>query len=151
MASRMFSKGVASLVILSSFASPSFAGGLERGGYNIDQLFDTGPFSFDSSAVYVAPQRKLKNVVDTNTANTNPFAEEYGGGDLNGRPDSVDDTEGYWVPRFGIKAGFADTIDCLVDYSQPWGAHTKPGVNWAGANQNIETKVESDNYAATCS
>lgn len=39
----------------------------------------------------------------------------------------------------------------MFDYSQPWGAHTKPGDNWAGANDNIETKIESDNYAATCS
>jgi len=151
MASRMFSKGVASLVILSSVATPSFAGGLERGGYNIDQLFDTGPFSFNSSAVYVAPQRKLKDVVDTDTNPTNPFTNEYGGGDLNGRPDSVHDTDGYWVPRVGFKAAIGDSVDCLADYSQPWGAHTNPGVNWAGANQNIETKVESDNYAATCS
>ena len=149
MASRMFSKGVTSLVILSSFATPSFAGGLERGGYNIDQLFDTSMFSFDSSAVYVAPQRKLKNVVDTDTSFTIPGVS-IGGGDLNGRPNSVDDTENYWVPRFGIKAGVGD-VDCMMDYSQPWGAHTNPGVNWAGANQNIETKVESDNYATTCS
>jgi long-chain fatty acid transport protein len=39
----------------------------------------------------------------------------------------------------------------MADYSQPWGAHTNPGKNWMGANDNIETKVESDNYAATCS
>ena len=39
MAARMFSRGVTSLIILSAVASPSFAGGLERGGYNIDQLF----------------------------------------------------------------------------------------------------------------
>mgnify|MGYP000108358376 CR=1 FL=1 len=152
MASRMFSKGVASLVILSSFASPSFAGGLERGGYNIDQLFDTGPFSFDSSAVYVAPQRKLKNVVDTDTTTGfPPPGTGVGGGDLNYRPDHADETEGYWVPRVGLKASPYEPIDCMVDYSEPWGAHTNPGQNWAGANYNIETKVYSHNYAGTCS
>ncbi len=31
------------------------------------------------------------------------------------------------------------------------GAPTLTRQNWAGANNNIETKVESDNYAATCS
>jgi long-chain fatty acid transport protein len=63
----------------------------------------------------------------------------------------VDDTESYWAPRIGFKAALGDSVDCMADYSQPWGAHTNPGENWAGANNNIETKVESDNYAATCS
>ena len=42
-------------------------------------------------------------------------------------------------------------VDCMVDYSQPWGVHSKPGRNWVGANSEIETKVNSDNYAGTCS
>ncbi len=50
-----------------------------------------------------------------------------------------------------MKVGLGDSVDCMADYSQPWGAHTKPGANWRGANENIETKVESDNYAVTCS
>jgi len=144
MASRMFSKGVASLVILSSFASPSFAGGLERGGYNIDQLFDTGPFSFNSGVTYVMPQRKLKNVQDID-----PSAVP-GGLDLNGRSHSADETEDYAIPYVGIKGGMGP-VDCLLDYSEPFGAHSNPGANWAGANSNIETKVTSHNYGATCS
>ncbi|MDR7146904.1 OmpP1/FadL family transporter [Rhizobium sp. BE258] len=145
MASRMFSKGVASLIILSSVATPSFAGGLERGGYNIDQLFDTGPFSFNSGVTYVMPQRKLKNVKDEDTSMT-----INGGGDLSGRPNYADETENYAVPYAGFRGNVGD-IDCLVDYSEPFGAHTNPGVNWAGANDNIETKVTSHNYAGTCS
>lgn len=39
----------------------------------------------------------------------------------------------------------------MFDYSEPWGAHKNPGRNWAGANEDIETKVESRNYALTCS
>jgi long-chain fatty acid transport protein len=150
LASHIFFKGVASLAILSTFASPSFAGGLERGGYNIDLLFDSSRFASEAAATYVSPQRELKNVVDTDTSPTIPGVGG-GGGNLNGRPDSADDTEGYWVPRIGFKAAIGDNVDCMADYSQPWGAHTNPGVNWAGANQNIETKVESDNYATTCS
>lgn len=150
LASRMFFKGVASLAILSSIASPTFAGGLERGGYNIDLLFDPSRFASEAAATYVSPQRELKNVVDTDTSPTIPGVSG-GGGNLNGRSGSADDTEGYWVPRIGFKAAIGDNVDCMADYSQPWGAHTNPGVNWAGANQNIETKVESDNYAATCS
>jgi long-chain fatty acid transport protein len=134
-------------------ASAAQAGGLERSGYNIDLLFDPSDYAAEATATYVNPQRKLKNVEDTDRANTNPnpAAPTFGGGDLNYRPNSADDTEGYWAPRIGMKAALGDSIDCMADYSQPWGAHTNPGKNWAGANNNIETKVESDNYAATCS
>ncbi|WP_434733883.1 OmpP1/FadL family transporter [Rhizobium sp. YTUHZ044] len=145
MASRMFSKGVTSLVLLSSLALPSFAGGLERGGYNIDQLFDTSPFSFQSGVTYVTPQRKLKDVRDTNTSILT------GGGNLNSRPDTADDTSNYTIPYIGFKAGFGDAVDCLVDYSEPFGAHTDPGMNWAGANDNIETEIKTRNYGGTCS
>ncbi|MBX5132582.1 transporter [Rhizobium lentis] len=145
MASRMFSKGVTSLVLLSSLAAPSFAGGLERGGYYIDQLFDTSPFSFQSGVTYVTPQRKLKDVRDTNTSILT------GGGNLNSRPDTADDTSNYTIPYIGFKAGFGDAVDCLVDYSEPFGAHTDPGLNWAGANDNIETKIKTRNYGGTCS
>jgi long-chain fatty acid transport protein len=138
--------GALCLAVSITSVAPAFAGGLERGGYNIDLLFDNSRFAAESAATFVAPQRKLKNVVDTNTS-----PSLVGGGDLNGFSKSADDSESYWVPRIGLKAGFGDAVDCLADYSQPWGAHTKPGRNWAGANENIETKVKSDNYALTCS
>ncbi|WP_026623272.1 long-chain fatty acid transport protein [Ensifer sp. WSM1721] len=132
-------------------ASAAQAGGLERSGYNIDLLFDPSDYAAEATATYVNPQRELKNVRDTNTANSNPAAGTFGGGNLNYRPNTADDTESYWAPRIGVKAALGDSIDCMADYSQPWGAHTNPGKNWAGANNNIETKVESDNYATTCS
>lgn len=122
------------------------AGGLERGGYNIDLLFDPAPVAGEFSGTYVMPERKLKNAVDTSPANGSP-----GGGNGNSLPNSAHDTESYFVPRIGFKAAVGQQIDCMADYSQPWGAHTNPGANWAGANSNIETKINSDNYAATCS
>ncbi|GLS33325.1 long-chain fatty acid transport protein [Mesorhizobium albiziae] len=122
------------------------AGGLERGGYNIDLLFDPSRFAAEAAATYVMPDRELNNVRDTNPLN-GVGATGRGGGQTNG----VKDTEDYWVPRIGFKAGIGESVDCLVDYSQPWGAHTNPGRNWAGANDNIETKINSDNYGATCS
>ncbi|WP_320197159.1 OmpP1/FadL family transporter [Agrobacterium rosae] len=134
-----FISGALGLAIGITSITPAFAGGLERGGYNIDLLFDSSRFAAESTATFVAPQRKLKNVTDTSGAN----------GTFTGS--SANDSENYWVPRIGLKAGFGDAVDCMVDYSQPWGAHTKPGNNWAGRNENIETKVESDNYALTCS
>jgi len=132
------------------------AGGLERGGYNIDLLFDPSPFAFDSSFTYVMPDRTLKNVRDTDTSVPPIFAGPgrlpgRGGGDLNGRSDSVKESENYLIPRLSAKINVVEPVDCLFDYSQPWGAHTNPGVNWAGANSNIETKVNSNNFAATCS
>ncbi|MCS3741820.1 OmpP1/FadL family transporter [Rhizobium sp. BK661] len=144
MASRMTSAGVLSLALFSTLAQPSFAGGLDRGGYNIDLLFDQSRFSSQAAVLYVMPQRELKNVRDTNTSVLT------GGGNLNGRSHSADETENYAVPYIGFKAGYED-VDCLFDYSEPFGAHTNPGVNWAGANNNIETKIETHNYATTCS
>ncbi len=140
--------GALSFAVGLTSMTPAFAGGLERGGYNIDLLFDSSRFAAESTATFVAPQRKLKNARDTNTGN-NPLLGQNG--DNNNLSSSTDDSENYWVPRVGLKAGFGDATDCMVDYSQPWGAHTKPGRNWAGVNENIETKVESDNYALTCS
>lgn len=146
MASRMTSAGVLSLALFSTLAQPSFAGGLDRGGYNIDLLFDQSRFSAQSAVIYVMPQRELKNVRDTNTRS--PLLG--GDGNLNGRPNHADDTENYAVPYLGLKAGY-EGADCLFDYSEPFGAHTNPGINWAGANNNIETKIETHNYATTCS
>ncbi len=151
MAHMNLKRGVLSVAAGLLFASAAHAGGLERGGYNIDLLFDPSDYAGEASATYVNPQRELKNVRDTDTGNTNILTGTFGGGNLNNRPNSADDTESYWVPRVGVKAAFGDSVDCMADYSQPWGAHTNPGQNWAGANNNIETKVESDNYAATCS
>ncbi|WHA42478.1 OmpP1/FadL family transporter [Agrobacterium larrymoorei] len=139
--------GAVCLAVGIASVTPAFAGGLERGGYNIDLLFDNSRFAAESAATFVAPQRKLKNAVDTNTAS--PLLG--GNGNNNNLSSSASDSENFWAPRIGFKAGFGEAVDCLADYSQPWGAHTKPGANWAGANENIETKVKSDNYALTCS
>jgi long-chain fatty acid transport protein len=122
------------------------AGGLERAGYNIDLLFDPSPVTGEITGTYVNPQRKLNGVVDTDPSD-GIGSDGIGGGVTDG----VRDTEGYFNPRFGLKAGFGEHFDCLFDYSQPWGAHSNPGAGWAGANSNIETKMESDSYGATCS
>jgi long-chain fatty acid transport protein len=123
-------------------ATSAQAGGLERAGYNIDLLFDPSDYAFESAVTYVNPQRDMNNVRDNVPLD----------GDLNGLPsDGIRDTDGYWVPRIGFKAGIGDAIDCMADYSQPWGVHVNPGRNWAGANDNVETKIESHNYATTCS
>lgn len=138
-------RGLLATAAICALHTSAMAGGLERGGYNIDLLFDPSSVAIESSATYVAPQRKLKNVQDIDRT------DGLGSDGVNGGTTTADDTESYWVPRVGFKAGFGDSVDCMADYSQPWGVHTKPGANWRGANENIETKVESDNYAVTCS
>ena len=145
MVRRIVSTGLLAATVMGVWSATAVAGGLERGGYNIDLLFDPSAVAGEASSTYVMPQRKVRNATDTNRANG------LGSDGRNGGSTSTDDSENYWIPRVGIKAAIGDNADCLADYSQPWGAHTKPGANWRGANDNIETKVESDNYAVTCS
>ncbi len=132
--------------ISAAFAGSAFAGGLERGGYNIDLLFDPSRFAADATATYVVPQRKLNNVEDIDPRD-GLGSNGIGGGDTN----DVRFTEDYWVPRVGAKFGAYEAVDCMFDYSQPWGVHSNPGNEWAGVNYDIETKVDSDNYSGTCS
>lgn len=135
-------RGAFAVIAIGTLQSQAFAGGVERGGYNIDLLFDPSSLAAESTATFVMPNRKLKNVRDTDATD----------GNLNslGYSSSGKENEGYWSPRIGVKGGYGDA-DCMFDYSQPYGAHTKPGANWAGAEQNVETKINSDNYALTCS
>ncbi|MFN7092695.1 MAG: OmpP1/FadL family transporter [Allorhizobium sp.] len=152
MANHLMKTTALGLIAACAFVGGAQAGGLERGGYNIDLLFDPGQYVFESGVTYVAPDRTLKNVRDTDISNPNlGTGAPQGGGNLNSRSNSVDETESYFVPRIGFKANLTEGVACMADYSQPWGAHTKPGTDWAGANQNVETKVNSHNYALTCS
>jgi long-subunit fatty acid transport protein len=52
------------LIAACAFVGGAQAGGLERGGYNIDLLFDPGQYVFESGVTYVAPDRSLNNAVD---------------------------------------------------------------------------------------
>ncbi|XUY27961.1 OmpP1/FadL family transporter [Agrobacterium sp. rho-8.1] len=139
-----FISGALGLAIGITSITPAFAGGLERGGYNIDQLFDASPFSFSSGVTYVMPQRKLKNVRDTDAS------DGLGNNGRGAGSTTADDSENYAIPYVGFKGGYGP-VDCLVDYSQPFGAHLNPGSGWVGAQSNIETKVRTDNYGLTCS
>ncbi|BCG87847.1 long-chain fatty acid transporter [Mesorhizobium sp. 113-3-9] len=129
--------GCFSLTLIGTAMNSAHAGGLERGGYDIDLLFDPAPFATEAEATYVMPDRKYKN------------ARGPTGADL-GLGTTANGAEGYWVPRIGGKVQVVPGVDCMVDYSQPWGAHTAPGI-WNGAISNIETNIQSNNYAATCS
>jgi len=131
--------GCFSLALLGTAMNAAHAGGLERGGYDIDLLFDPAPFTTEAEATFVMPDRKLKNAVDTDPLNGTVVGST-----------TARDSENYWVPRIGGKAEIVKGVDCMVDYSQPWGAHTAPG-QWVGAQSNMETDIKSNNYAGTCS
>jgi long-chain fatty acid transport protein len=135
-------KGALPLVMAAGFANAAFAGGLERGGYDIDLLFDKSRYAFEAGVTYVMPDRKLTNAQDVDPRT---------GRILNRRSSSVRDTDNYAVPYFGVKIGLTDDVDCLADYSEPFGAHSNPGSNWAGANYDVETKLRTHNYGLTCS
>ncbi|QPC92562.1 OmpP1/FadL family transporter [Mesorhizobium sp. INR15] len=130
--------GCFSLALIGTAMSSAHAGGLERGGYDIDLLFDPAPVATEAEATYVMPDRKYKNALGPGGANI-------------GLGSTADGAEGYWVPRVGVKVQVVQGVDCMVDYSQPWGAHTAPGSAWNGAVSNIETDIKSNNYAGTCS
>jgi long-chain fatty acid transport protein len=122
-------------ILLTGVASAAQAGGLERGGYNYDLLFSEDRFASEAGVIYVMPNRKIKNAQGLNA----------------GGKSSVSETENYTIPRVGVKVGITQDLDCLAQYSQPWGVHTNPGEDWKGSNQNIETKIESHDYGLTCS
>ncbi|MQB09493.1 transporter [Agrobacterium sp. ICMP 6402] len=139
MAKTAIFRGAVCFVASIAAVTPSLAGGLERGGYNIDLLFDPSDYVLDSSATFVAPQRKVENAKDSPKGGPLPASWST----------SADDSENFWSTRIGAKAAIGDFGDCMFDYSQPWGAHLNPGI-WQGSSYNIETKVKSHNYATTC-
>ncbi|MCA2379091.1 transporter [Agrobacterium genomosp. 3 str. RTP8] len=146
MAKTAIFRGAVCFVASIAAVTPSLAGGLERGGYNIDLLFDPSDYVLDSSTTFVAPQRKVENARD------NPFKSPTSATPIplpSSWSTSADDSENYWSPRIGAKAAIGDFGDCMFDYSQPWGADLNPGT-WQGSSYNIETKVKSHNYATTC-
>lgn len=134
--------GCFSIALVGAAMDPAHAGGLERGWYDIDLLFDPAQVTGEVSGTYVMPQRDLKNAKDTD-----PFDGTLAGPKFSS---SARDTESYWVPNAGIKIGMGP-IDCLGDYSQPIGASSNPGANWAGAQSNVNTQVKSEAFGATCS
>lgn len=132
---------------LAAFAlsSTALAGGLERHGYDVDLLFEKSPYVFDGTVLYVMPSRKLKNAVDhsvpaeTNLNNIGSYST------------SADGSENYVDPYVGAKAAISESIDCMIDYSQPWGASSNPGRFWTGARDVSEIEVFSRNYGSACS
>lgn len=126
-------------------ANGASAGGFDRGGVNIDLLFDPSDYAAEASATYVAPQRDLKDI----TRAPQPLP---GGGSLPGMYTDAVDVEGdYWVPRIGLKANIVDPVDCLATYTQPYGADQGFGLNNAYSPTAVDFSVGTNDYGLTCS
>ncbi|MCV3765973.1 OmpP1/FadL family transporter [Rhizobium sp. TRM95796] len=129
--------GFLTIISAALMSGAAYAGGIERNGYNIDLLFDPSNIAVESTATYVSPHREYTN------------SQNFSG--IGGTDPDVRDTKDYFSGAVGVKARVVEGVDCLVDYSQPWGAHSAPGLNWTGSTENAETKINSDNYGLTCS
>jgi long-chain fatty acid transport protein len=112
-------------------------GGFDRGGVNIDQLFDAAPYSFDAGVTYVSPQRTLKNVQRLDGSGLSTSEVDVGGD--------------YAVPRIGIKANVFEPVDCLATYTQPYGAVANYGMNNAYSPTAVKYSVKTNDFGLTCS
>jgi long-chain fatty acid transport protein len=121
-------------LLISSVAN---AGGFDRGGVNIDQLFDAAPYSVDAGVTYVSPQRTLKNVQRLDGSGLSSSSVDVGGD--------------YAVPRIGIKANLFEPVDCLATYTEPYGAEADFGMNNAYSPTAVEYYVKTNDFGLTCS
>ncbi len=115
----------------------AFAGGFDRGGVNIDQLFDTARFSAESGVTYVSPQRKIKNVRRLDGSGTRSGEIEVDGD--------------YTVPRVGFKANVFAPVDCLGTYTEPYGVDAEYGKDNAYSPTAVRFGVGTRDYGLTCS
>jgi len=129
--------GMGCATLAMAITSQAHAGGFDRGGVNIDLLFDESRFATEAGVTHVAPQRELKNVrrLDGSGAVTERIKIE----------------DSYTVPRFGVKANVFDPVDCLATYTEPYGANANYGVDNAYSPTGVEFKVDTRDYGLTCS
>ncbi|MGV2098934.1 OmpP1/FadL family transporter [Rhizobium sp. 21-4511-3d] len=138
MASRMFSKGVASLVILSSMASVSYAGGFSRGEADTDILFEDGTFVWRGGVTWVSPHRDFDTVA--------------GAEGTDGRY-----SNNYAIPSFAAKLKLSDNFACAATYTQPFGGSSTYGnqayladIAADGGNGTRSKKFITNEYGLAC-
>lgn len=178
--------GIATVATASAMTTV-LAGGFDRGGVNVDQLFDTERFSFKTELRHVMPQRKLKNVrrgenaavpalVQGGVAQVlaNPTPQIAAGLAANREatiravtaqvtaavlanpafaPDfdeEIDVDNDFTVPAVGIKMGLTEDLDCLLTYTEPYGADADYGLNNAYSASAVEFSVDTKDLGATC-
>ena len=132
------------LVTTSLLSTSAIAGGFDRGGVNIDQLFDEGRFGVSAQVTYVNPQRTIKNVTRPGLALLNPTAAAA----VNGT--SVDNEGDFVVPRIGAKFNVANGLDCLASYSEPFGGDANYGTGNNYSPSTVEFFLDTQDYGLTC-
>lgn len=136
-------------VTTSLLSTSALAGGFDRGGVNVDLLFDTNRFATEASVTYVAPQREVKNVRRAiNEATLVGAPPALFTPAVTGRIDQESD---YVVPRFGVKSNIAPGADCVATYSEPFGADQNNGLNNALSATSVEFSIDTQDYGLTCS
>lgn len=123
------------LLATSVLSTSAIAGGFDRGGVNIDQLFDTDRFTLAGQYSYVDPRRTIRNV-------------NRPGLPLNSTID-VDST--YSVTRIGLKASVAQGLDCLASYSNGFGGAANYGLGNIYSPSTVDFEFEAKDYGLTCS
>ncbi|PWL17964.1 transporter [Falsochrobactrum shanghaiense] len=140
-------KLVGAATVLLGGAVNAQAGGFERNLQDFDILFEQGNV-VDTTATYVMPQRKLRNIhgsgIGAATGGINP---------LTGNPysTSVKEAQNYWVPKLSAKFDLTDDLACAAQYRQPWGVHTDAGMDTVRMYVAIEQKIASHDYGLNCS
>lgn len=122
-------------------AGTAQAGGFDRGGVNIDLLFDESRFATEATVTHVMPQRELKNIQRRDSPPL-PVA-------LSSSSVKVDGD--YTVPRLGMKVNVGGPVDCLASYTEPYGADADYGTGNAYSVTTSEFRVDTNDYGLTCS
>ena len=137
-----------SLALLTSsvLSTTAIAGGFDRGGVNIDQLFDDGRFGASAQVTYVFANRQQLNVQRTNNA-----AAAIIPGVPGATSAEVNGSVGFAVPRLGYKQQFGESTNCLFSYSEPFGADQKNGTGNALSASSVEFFIDTKDYGVTCS
>lgn len=125
------------LLTTSVLSTSAIAGGFDRGGVNIDQLFDTDRFTVAGQYTYVNADRTLSNIVRE-------------GVPAGAAPNRVDVENSFSVPRIGIKADLTDNIACLASYSEPFGADSENGFGNLLSASSTSIEFNTKDYGLTC-
>ncbi|MEM7067487.1 MAG: outer membrane protein transport protein [Pseudomonadota bacterium] len=129
-------------VTSSLLTSAAVAGGFDRGGVNIDQLFDKDRLSANARVTYVSPRRTIQNITRVGPGGPLPIP---------GQGASVDVDSNYVVPRFGAKLNIGEGFDCLASYAEPYGADAGYGTGNVYSPSAVRFFLDTEDYGLTCS
>ena len=136
------------LLTSSVISSSAIAGGFDRGGVNIDLLFDERRLAADASVTFVIPNRDLRDIRRTVNATAGLLGA---GAPPPASQGSLSPENDYVVPRFGVKTTVANNFDCLASYSEPYGADQTNGAFNALSASSVEFFIDTQDYGLTCS